>query len=137
MQLILLNTAINYRRSNNSVTYRCNCINNRQRKENKTRVVQNFPRGIFTDCDVIADFPLWRDASSGPIFSVAVTYIEHSVVSFISSSLGYVESTCEWNRLLLIKNTSTLHRNVELKTARIFFFSCRSFLKNKLLHAWI
>jgi hypothetical protein len=59
MQQILLNIANSYRRSNNYVTYCCNYINNRQRKENKTRVVQYFPRDIFTDCDLnyIADFP--------------------------------------------------------------------------------
>jgi hypothetical protein len=51
--------------------------------------------------------------------------MEHSVVSFISSSLGYIESTYVWNWLLLKDKTSSIYRNVELKaTARDFFFSC-------------
>jgi hypothetical protein len=40
--------------------------------------------------------------------------VEHSVVSLISSSLGYIESTYEWNWLLLTEKMS-IYRNVELK----------------------
>jgi hypothetical protein len=50
------------------------------------------------------------------------------LVSLISSSLGYIESTYEGNWLLLIDETSSRYRSVELKaTARDFFFSCRNF----------
>jgi hypothetical protein len=54
--------------------------------------------------------------------------VDDSVVSFISSSLGYIESTHEWNRSLLMDETSLIYLNVELKAkARGLFFSCRSF----------
>jgi hypothetical protein len=57
--------------------------------------------------------------------------VEHSVVSFISSSLGYIESTYVWNWLLLIDKTLSIYQNVELKaTARDFCFSYRSFWMN-------
>ena len=46
---------------------------------------------------------------------------EDSVVSFIASSLGYIESTYEWKSSLLIDKMSSVYRNVELKaTGRVF-----------------
>jgi hypothetical protein len=54
--------------------------------------------------------------------------VDDSVVSLISSSLGYIESTYEWNWLFLINKTSSMYLNVKLKTtARGLFFSCRNF----------
>jgi hypothetical protein len=54
--------------------------------------------------------------------------VDGSVVSLISSSLGYLELTFEWNCLLLIDKTSSMYLNVELKaTAKGLFFSCRRF----------
>jgi hypothetical protein len=57
--------------------------------------------------------------------------VDNSVVYWISSFLGYIESIYEWNVLLLIKKTSLIDLNVELKaTPRGLFFSCRSFWIN-------
>jgi hypothetical protein len=57
--------------------------------------------------------------------------VDDSVVSLISSSLGYIESTYKWNWSLLIDKTSSIYLNVELKaTARSLFFSCRSLWMN-------
>jgi hypothetical protein len=54
--------------------------------------------------------------------------VDNSVVSLISTSLGYIESTNEWNWLLLIDKTLLMYLNVELKvTARGLFFSYRRF----------
>jgi hypothetical protein len=49
--------------------------------------------------------------------------VDDSVVSFISSSLGYIESTYEWNWWLLIDKTSSMYPSVELQAiARGLFF---------------
>jgi hypothetical protein len=57
--------------------------------------------------------------------------VDDSVVSLISSSLGYIESTYEWNCSLLIDKTSSIYLNVESKaTARGLFFSCRNELNS-------
>jgi hypothetical protein len=70
----------------------------------------------------------------GSIFNKTSKYeaeVDDYVVSFISSSLGYTESTYEWNRSLLIDKTSSMYLSFELKaTARSLFFSCRSFWMN-------
>jgi hypothetical protein len=50
--------------------------------------------------------------------------VDDSVVSLILSSLGYMESTYEWNCSLLIDKASSMYQNVELKTtARGLFLS--------------
>jgi hypothetical protein len=41
--------------------------------------------------------------------------LDESLMSFISSSLGYIESTYTWNRSLLIDNTPSIYLNVEMK----------------------
>ena len=49
--------------------------------------------------------------------------MKDSLLSFISSSLGCIESTYEWKLLLLMDNTSTTYWNVILNnTARDLFF---------------
>jgi hypothetical protein len=48
--------------------------------------------------------------------------VEHSVMSWISSSLGYVESTYQWNSLLIDK-TSLIYRNVESKATASGYIS--------------
>jgi hypothetical protein len=54
--------------------------------------------------------------------------VDDSVVSLVSNSLGYIESTYERKGLLLIDKILSICLNVELKaTARGLFFSCRSF----------
>jgi hypothetical protein len=56
--------------------------------------------------------------------------VDDSVVSLISSSLGYIESAYELNCSLLIDKTMSMHvhlLNFELKAiARGLLFSCRS-----------
>jgi hypothetical protein len=53
--------------------------------------------------------------------------VDDFVEFFISSSLGYIESTYEWNRSLLMDKIS-IYVTVELRaTARGLFFSRRSF----------
>jgi hypothetical protein len=49
--------------------------------------------------------------------------VELSVVSLISSLLGYIKSTYEWNLLLLIDKTSSIYRNVALRATGRDFFS--------------
>jgi hypothetical protein len=62
---------------------------------------------------------------SASMFSKTSKYeaeVDDFVVSLISSSLGYIESTYEWNWSLLIDRTSSIYLNVELKaTARGLF----------------
>jgi hypothetical protein len=48
--------------------------------------------------------------------------VDDCVVSLILSSLGHIESTCEWNWLLLTDKTSSMYLNVGLKaTARAIY----------------
>jgi hypothetical protein len=56
--------------------------------------------------------------------------VDDSVVPLISSSVGYMESTYEWNWSLLIDKTSSMYLNVELKATARGLFSCRSFWMN-------
>jgi hypothetical protein len=49
------------------------------------------------------------------------TDVEDFVVSLISSSFGYIESTWDWNWLMLIDKMSSIYRNVELKATAIHF----------------
>jgi hypothetical protein len=45
--------------------------------------------------------------------------VDDSMVSFISSSLGYIESTYEWDRSLLMDKTLSIYLNVELKATAL------------------
>ena len=47
--------------------------------------------------------------------------VEHSVVSLISNSFGYIESTYEWNWSLLIDKTSELNA----AKMKLIFTDCR------------
>jgi hypothetical protein len=66
--------------------------------------------------------------------------VEHSTLwCLISSSLGCIESTYEWNRLLWIDKMSSFYRNVELKATesdifssyRISWINSASYFKNR------
>jgi hypothetical protein len=71
------------------------------------------------------------------IFSKVSKYeaeADNSMVSFIWSSLGFMESKYEWKCSLFIDETSSIYLNVELKaTARGLFFCCSSYWMNSVV----
>ena len=60
--------------------------------------------------------------------------IDDSVVSLISSSLGYMELTYELNRSLLIDRTSSIYLNVWLKDTASFCYYPVTVSEQKLPH---